>query len=95
MLRPVVKESTDKQAVKAAQFFNKNINGTYWIESSVENIKQHDDGSVSFDYVANYDGGNPDQPGIETILFYESFNNQYFSLGEKAGNAWVEGRKFM
>ena len=29
------------------------------------------------------------------MIFYESFNNQYFSLGEKAGNAWVEGRKFM
>ena len=75
-------KSTDKQAVKAAQFFNKNINGTYWIESSVENIKQHDDGSVSFDYVANYDGGNPDQPGIETILFYESFNK----CDDKGGN---------
>ena len=29
------------------------------------------------------------------MIFYESFNNQYFSLGEKAGNAWVEGWKFM
>ena len=29
------------------------------------------------------------------MLFYESFNNQYFSLGKKEGNAWMEGRKFM
>ena len=24
-----------------------------------------------------------------------AFNNQYFSLGDKEGDAWREGRKFM
>jgi len=29
------------------------------------------------------------------MLFFDSFSNSYFSLGEKAGNAWNEGKKYM
>ena len=29
------------------------------------------------------------------LLFFDSFSNSYFSLGEKAGNAWNEGKKYM
>ncbi|OPJ59843.1 flavin reductase family protein [Clostridium chromiireducens] len=29
------------------------------------------------------------------MLFFDSFSNSYFSLGEKAGNAWVEGKKYL
>lgn len=28
------------------------------------------------------------------MLFFDSFSNSYFSLGEKAGNAWGEGKKY-
>ena len=76
-------KTTDKQAVKAAQFFNKNINGTYWIDSSVENIKQNEDGSVSFDFVASYEGGSTSgESDVENALFYESFDE----CDDKGGN---------
>ena len=29
------------------------------------------------------------------LLFFDSFSNSYFSLGEKAGNAWNEGKKYV
>ena len=29
------------------------------------------------------------------MIFYESFSNSYYRLGEKAGKAWSEGRVFM
>ena len=65
-------QKNDKTAKKAAKFFNKNADGTYWIDSSVENIKQNRDGSISFDFVANYGGSAEEQP--TEGLFYESFD---------------------
>jgi len=29
------------------------------------------------------------------MLFFDSFSNSYFSLGEKVGNAWGEGKKYL
>ena len=29
------------------------------------------------------------------MIFYESFSNSYYKLGEKVGKAWIEGRVFM
>ena len=29
------------------------------------------------------------------LIFYDSFSNSYFPLGEKVGKAWGEGRKFV
>ena len=29
------------------------------------------------------------------MIFYESFSNSYYRLGEKVGKAWSEGRVFM
>ena len=29
------------------------------------------------------------------MIFYDSFSNSYFSLGEKVGKAWGEGRKYV
>ena len=66
-------KKNDKVAEKAAKFFNKNTNGTYWIDSSVENIKQNNDGSISFNFVANYGGSAEEQP-TGNYLFYESFD---------------------
>lgn len=69
----------DKQAERAAKLFNKNANGTYWLDSSVEGITQNADKTISFNFVANYgntEGGDTIQ--TDTIkgdyLFYESFN---------------------
>ena len=70
----------DKIAQKAAKFFNKNADGSYWIDSSVENIKQNNDGSISFDFVANYGGSAEEQPTED--LLYESFDE----CNAKGGN---------
>ena len=60
----------DNPSKKAAQLFNKNANGTYLIDSSVEQITQNEDGTISFDFVsANSGSVDPSE-----VLFYESFN---------------------
>jgi len=74
-------KKNDKTALNAAKFFNKNADGTYWIDSSVENIKQNNDGSISFDFVANYGGGGTEEQPTEG-LFYESFDE----CDDKGGN---------
>ena len=81
-------KKNDKVAEKAAKFFNKNTNGTYWIDSSVENIKQNNDGSISFNFVANY-GGNAEEQPTGNYLFYESFD-QCNSTGGNDG-LWSGG----
>ena len=62
----------DKVAKKAAQFFN----GNPWITSSIEDITQNADKTISFNFFADFEnsnGGN-DKPVIDGVLFYESFN---------------------
>ena len=64
-------KTKDTQAKKAAQFFTKTSNGTYWMNGSVENISQSN-GLVSFDFVADagsQGGGTPVEGD-----FYESFD---------------------
>ena len=64
-------KTKDTQAKKAAQFFTKTSNGTYWMNGSVENIAQNNS-LVSFDYVADagsQGGGTPVEGD-----FYESFD---------------------
>ena len=56
----------DNIAQKAARLFNQNADGTFFIDSSVEEITQNPDGSISFKFVA----AGVDQPE----LFYESFD---------------------
>ena len=33
--------------------------------------------------------------GTVNMIFYESFGNSYFKLGEKVGKVWSEGKIFM
>lgn len=86
-------KTSDKIAKKAAQFFNKNTNGTYWIDSSVEEITQNSDGTISFNFVAEYTstsgngGTTTDVP--EGAVFYESFND-CAGTGANDGN-WGSG----
>ncbi len=66
-------KTKDTQAKKAAQFFTKTSNGTYWMNGSVENIAQSN-GLVSFDFVA--DAGSSQGGGGTPVEgdFYESFD---------------------
>ena len=76
-------KTSDNIAKKAAQFFTKTSNGTYWMNGSVEDITKNSDKTVSFNYVAEYAGnggngggtqGGGDKPVVEGALFYESFD---------------------
>ena len=70
--------SFNKDFGTMAKLYNKNSNDTYYLSSSVEQIKQNADGTISFNFVANYDGSTPDEPyvkpTVEGALFYESFD---------------------
>ena len=70
--------SFNKDFGTMAKLYNKNSNDTYYLSSSVEQITQNADGTISFNFVANYDGSDPDEPYIkptvEGALFYESFD---------------------
>ncbi len=81
----------NKDTKPAAKFYNKNSDGTYFMNSSVEAITQNADGTVSFNFVADHTGGGQGEdpyvkPSIEGALFYESFDQ----CDEKGGNdgAW-------
>lgn len=68
-------KTKDNIAKKAAQFFTKTSNGTYWMNGSVEEIKQNSDKTIDFNFVANFGGGS--QGGGDTPVegdFYESFD---------------------
>ena len=71
-------KTSEKQAKNAAKFFTKTSNGTYWMNGSVEEITQNADGTISFNYVAEFNTGNNDDTttvNIDGALFYESFND--------------------
>lgn len=55
----------------AAKLYNRNIDNSFYLGSSVENIKQNDDETVSFDFVADFKATNT-QTG--DTIFYESFD---------------------
>ena len=79
----------DAQARNAAQFFTKTSNGTYWMNGSVENIRQNSDNTISFDYIYTVDDTDPVvTPAPEGMLFYESFDQ----CAGKGGNdgAWSD-----
>ena len=65
-------KTKDTQAKKAAQFFTKTSNGTYWMNGSVENIAQNNS-LVSFDYVADAGSSQGGGTPVEGD-FYESFD---------------------
>lgn len=45
----------------AAKFYNRNADGTYYLDSSVDDITQNSDGTVSFKFIA------PTTTGIPTV----------------------------
>ena len=50
----------DAQSRRAARWFYPNVDGSYFIDSSVEDITQNADGTISFRFVAAYSGAEPD-----------------------------------
>ena len=79
----------NKSTTPAAKLFNKNADGTYYLSSSVEGITQNSDGTVAFNFVADYTGSGEEpyvKPDVEGALFYESFDQ----CNGKGGNddAW-------
>ena len=69
----------NKDTKPAAKFYNTTSTMSTDMTSSVEDITQNNDGTISFNFVANYgiSGGGGDDPVITPTgdyLFYESFN---------------------
>lgn len=54
----------------AALFANRGVGGSKYMDGSVETITRHEDGTVSFDYVAQYEG----KINNGGLVFYESYN---------------------
>ena len=88
-------KTKDAQAKNAARFFTKTSNGTYWMNGSVEEIKQNNDKTIDFDFVANFSGGlqgdtyekvtSADQlvAGKQYVLINEANNAGNGSFNEK------------
>ena len=76
----------NKDTKPAAKFYNKKSTMSTNMTSSVEDITLDDEeGTISFNYVANYASSSGDDPAVTPTgdyLFYESFNN----CGGKGGN---------
>ena len=54
----------NRNTTPAAKFYNKNSDGSYYMDSSIENIKQNSNGTVAFNFWAKY--GDSHEPPIET-----------------------------
>lgn len=54
----------NKSTTPAAKFYNKNSDGTYYMDSSIENIQQNNNGTIAFDFWAKY--GESHEDPIET-----------------------------
>jgi M6 family metalloprotease-like protein len=88
-------KTKDDHAKNAARFFTKTSNGTYWMNGSVEEIKQNNDKTIDFDFVANFSVGlqgdtyekvtSADQlvAGKQYVLINEANNAGNGSFNEK------------
>lgn len=91
-------KSSDKIAKNAAQFFTKTSNGTKWMNGSVEEITQNSDGTISFNYVANYAGGSQGGGDVEyekvTSADQLVAGSEYVLVNEEnsAGNGALDGK---
>lgn len=54
----------NKNTTPAAKFYNKNSDGSYYMDSSIENITQNSNGTIAFNFWAKY--GDNHEPPIET-----------------------------
>lgn len=62
-----------KNTTPAATLFNNNSDGTKYLDSSVENITQNSNGTISFDFVGANDQVDPTPSG--TTLLYEGLSD--------------------
>lgn len=81
----------------AAKFYNKNTDGSYYLDSSVENITQNANGTVSFKFKAagGSDPDDPDDPDDPTGSDkYELVADAgTLAAGDKVLIAYVDGQK--
>lgn len=79
------KNAFNKATSPAAKFYNKNSDGTYFMDSSIESITQNIDGTIAFEFKAAYEEGGQVTPPIEGALFYESFDQCSGTGGNDGG----------
>ena len=63
-----------KNTTPAATLFNNNSDGTKYLDSSVENITQNSDGTISFDFVDANDQVDPTPTPTGDALLYEGLS---------------------
>jgi len=85
------KNAFNKGTTPAATFFNKNTDGTKYMDSSVENITRNSDGTISFKFVAKYvtdGGGGGDTPAGSTLLSetFDDSDGEGGNDGQWSGN---------
>lgn len=66
--------SFNRSTTPAAKFNNRNSDGSFFMSSSVEEITQYADGTISFRFVASLDGDSAAVPTSGKTVFYESFD---------------------
>ncbi len=78
-----------KNTTPAATLFNNNSDGTKYLDSSVENITQNADGTISFDFVGASDQVEPTPTPSGNALLYEGLSGYSGSEGstELASNS--------
>ena len=72
----------NKNTTPAAKFYNKNSDNTYYLDSSVENITQNSDKTISFSFVGAGDVVDPTPSG--EALLYEGLSSYSGSDGSAA-----------
>ncbi len=63
-----------KNTTPAATLYNKNSDNTYFLDSSVENITQNSNGTISFDFVGANDQVDPTPTPTGDALLYEGLS---------------------
>ena len=71
-----------RNTIPAATFYNQNSDGSYFLDSNIENITQNDDHTVSFEFVTKQ--ALEEDPN--TVIFGETFNKNTNLKGGRDGN---------
>ena len=73
----------NRYTTPAATFYNENIDGTYFLDSSVEDITQNQDGTVSFSFIFPYNGSSPGETGVGVKRIQENVDIWYDLSGRR------------
>ncbi|MBR1594226.1 MAG: endonuclease [Alloprevotella sp.] len=72
-----------RSTTPAAKFYNKNSDGTYYLDSSVSQITQNSDGTVSFRFVGAGDEEEPDTPSADGKTFVRVASTESLQAGKR------------